>query len=121
MISAGAGDIRFAYEGTDIVSYCGEGAIYHTASAVYHIASAIYHFRKHLDQNRLILKTGFACFLFYSAVVSRLLRDLDKASAKPGKNMPAICSQPGRSVCRASTGRPECVSLLPALDSDKVF
>ena len=29
MISADADDIRFAYEGTDIISYCDAGAIYH--------------------------------------------------------------------------------------------
>ncbi len=31
-------DIRFAYEGTDIISYLREAEIYHTATAVYHIA-----------------------------------------------------------------------------------
>jgi len=37
-----ADDIRFAYEGTDIISYL-RTQIYHAALAVYHIASAIYH------------------------------------------------------------------------------
>ena len=38
-----ADDIRFAYDGTDIISYLHEMEIYHTAQAVYHIALAIYH------------------------------------------------------------------------------
>ncbi len=39
-----------AYEGTDNISYCDEGAIYHTASAVYHIAQ-----RYIIDRNIVIL------------------------------------------------------------------
>jgi len=37
MISTIVDDIRFAYEGTDIISCLPAGKVYHTAFAVYHI------------------------------------------------------------------------------------
>ena len=62
-----ADDIRFAYVGTDIISYL-QGN-YHAALAVYHIALAIYH---SITIDDLVVKTGFSKGVRISKFHSRL-------------------------------------------------